>query len=128
MAWKAVGGGMMTVLPALTYTLKVSTASVAGVAAAAAAALVVLLSLLCPGACRCAVCPAASAGAITQSAVQSLLNCAAHSLLQDKAENQLLGRSVARTLNLGLMFASVGHLLVFGPILNQVGEPACREG
>lgn len=39
--------------------------------------------------------------------------------LQDKAENGLLGRSVARTLNIGLMLASVGHLLVFGPILNQ---------
>ncbi|KAL4433392.1 hypothetical protein ABPG77_010245 [Micractinium sp. CCAP 211/92] len=59
MTWKGVGGALMTVLPAMTYTLK------------------------------------------------------------DKAENGLLGRSVARTLNIGLMLASVGHLLVFGPILNQ---------
>lgn len=43
---------------------------------------------------------------------------------QDKAENGLLGRSVARTLNLGLLLASVGHLLVFGPILNQAGPCA----
>ena len=33
MAWRAVGGGLMTVLPALTYTLKVSTAVAAAVAA-----------------------------------------------------------------------------------------------
>ena len=49
-----------------------------------------------------------------------LTPCCTPSLLQDKSENQLLGRSVSRTLNLGLMFASLGHLLVFGPILNQV--------
>lgn len=41
--------------------------------------------------------------------------------LQDKAENDLLARSVPRTLNLGLLAASIGHLLVLGPILNQVG-------
>jgi hypothetical protein len=40
---------------------------------------------------------------------------------QDKAENELLARSVPRTLNLGLMGAAVGHLLIFGPILNMVG-------
>lgn len=34
--------------------------------------------------------------------------------LQDKAENDLLGRSLGRTLNGGLLLASVGHLLVFG--------------
>ena len=52
-----------------------------------------------------------------------LTPCCTPSLLQDKSENQLLGRSVSRTLNLGLMFVSLGHLLVFGPILNQVGGP-----
>lgn len=59
MVWKGVGGGLMTILPAMTYTLK------------------------------------------------------------DKAENGLLGRSLARTLNLGLLISSIGHLLVFGPILNM---------
>ncbi|GAB4819414.1 hypothetical protein N2152v2_006460 [Parachlorella kessleri] len=55
--WKAIGGGLMSVVPAMTYTLK------------------------------------------------------------DKAENDLLGRSIPRSLNFGLMLASIGHLLVFGPIL-----------
>ena len=34
--------------------------------------------------------------------------------MQDKAENDLLGRSIPRSLNFGLMLASIGHLLVFG--------------
>lgn len=46
---------------------------------------------------------------------------------QDKAENELLGRSIARTLNLGLMAAAIGHLLVLGTILNHVrGSCATR--
>lgn len=59
MVWKAVGAGLLTVLPAITYTLK------------------------------------------------------------DKAENDLLARPMSRTLSLGLMAASIGHLLVLCPILNQ---------
>ena len=35
-------------------------------------------------------------------------------MVQDKAENDLLGRSIPRSLNFGLMLASIGHLLVFG--------------
>jgi hypothetical protein len=45
--------------------------------------------------------------------------------VQDKAENGLLGKSIPRTLNLGLMGGAVGHLLVFGPILNQVRLVLC---
>ncbi|KAI7838055.1 hypothetical protein COHA_008138 [Chlorella ohadii] len=59
MVWKGIGAGLVTILPAITYTLK------------------------------------------------------------DKAENELLGRSIARTLNLGLMAASIGHLLVLGTVLNH---------
>ncbi|PRW20778.1 Meiotic nuclear division 1 [Chlorella sorokiniana] len=59
MVWKGIGAGLMTILPAMTFTLK------------------------------------------------------------DKAENELLGRSIARTLNLGLMAAAIGHLLVLGNILNH---------
>ena len=54
--WKMLGGGLMTLLPAMTFTLK------------------------------------------------------------DKTESDLLGRSISRTLNLGLGIAAVGHLLVFGAL------------
>ncbi|KAL6771398.1 hypothetical protein ACKKBG_A26210 [Auxenochlorella protothecoides x Auxenochlorella symbiontica] len=39
--------------------------------------------------------------------------------LKDKAEAGLLSRSIPRTLNAGLLGASLGHLLIFGPILAQ---------
>lgn len=39
-------------------------------------------------------------------------------VLKDKAENNLLGRSTARILNIGLLAAAILHILVLGPILS----------
>lgn len=51
---------------------------------------------------------------------------------QDKAENELLGRPLARALNLGLAACAAGHLAVLGPVLNQAraraGLQRCRGG
>ena len=48
--------------------------------------------------------------------------------LQDKAENNLLGRSISRTLNLGLMAGAILHLFVLGPILSGKRDRARRLG
>eukprot|EP00887_Chlorella_sp_A99_P001815 scaffold19.g1815.t1 len=40
-------------------------------------------------------------------------------VLKDKAENNLLGRSTARILNIGLLAAAILHILVLGPILSS---------
>lgn len=39
--------------------------------------------------------------------------------LREKSESNLLAKTIPRTLNLGLMVASVGHMLVLGPILSK---------
>lgn len=111
MVWRAVGAGLLTVLPALVYTLKAS-------APGARAGVTLLLCQRLPRQCLakallCMHAPPAHAHSKTcqRRAVYSA---------QDKAENDLLARPLARTLNLGLMACSIGHLLIFGPILNHV--------
>ena len=72
--------------------------------------------------------PVETAGALSfglTSNTTSRLTCCC---LQEKAENELLGRSIARTLNLGLMAASIGHLLVLGKILNHVRHGVAWHG
>lgn len=72
--------------------------------------------------------PVETAGAVSfglTSNTASRLTCCC---LQEKAENELLGRSIARTLNLGLMAASIGHLLVLGKILNHVRHGVAWHG
>jgi hypothetical protein len=48
--------------------------------------------------------------------------------VQDKAENDLLGRSIARTLNIGLLLASIGHLLVFGESISGPSVSLASSG
>lgn len=147
MVWKAVGAGLLTVLPAITYTLKAGAAAQHGTPHDCASR---RGAKGCSASC-CRVLPRASSSPAVCSGpmpasptllphvpLQHIPACGVPSAAfckgeqasppaysQDKAENDLLARPMSRTLSLGLMAASIGHLLVLCPILNQASLWRC---
>lgn len=118
LVWKMVGAGLMTLLPGIAYTLKARRRRRAVVPAAAGWEGMQLQQLGGWAARPGSPVPAPQGNTECRPPPRRA---------QDKAESDLLALPVSRTLNLGLMAASVGHLLVLAPIMNKA-RTACTAG
>lgn len=109
--WQAIGGGLMTVAPALTYSLKARQGGARGTVSSAPPSIATTAPIVATGLACLRICSrqdTISSNPPTPTSPTHPLN--PHTRKQKLADEGRLGEAWAKTMNAGVAAAAAGHL------------------